>query len=681
MNLKYAIRRYCFILGILLSICNTVDAEIQNDTLPPLKRLFSYYMNHDTEINGIQTNTYLRFQFRTMKRNPTLLFVPSMYYVAKGQRNYVGETYGKMKFRSISDYDMYRQVLQTTIPHNRKTMTALFPYLTPNIYGVSIYGNMILSPFHASNKSFYNYRVSQASYDRTLITFTPRIVNTQLISGYALTDAAGRVIHTRFNGEQDMIRFRVNIDMGDSIRGHDVLPLSCETEAQFKFLGNDIRADMTVVYQCPITLDDSIHQRYDAALMDSIRPIPLTETEIRTYERWNRMQTEKNSSENSEKSKKTSFADRLTKTAWNILGDYMVNSMGAQSDKGSIKISPLMNPLYLSYSHSRGLAYKMNIGAHYNFSSQRGLSLAPDIGYNFKIHKFYFSSPLRYTYNALHDGWIELTWANGNRITNSSVLDKIKDEHRDIVNFPSLDLDYFNDEMWKLAWNTRLSQVWSIHTGTVFHRRTAVNKALMEQAGKPKQYKTFAPFLTLSCIPFKRGPVLTGNYERGLLHVLNSNTKYERWEFDASYKKKLRCLRSYNLRVGGGFYTNKSSDYFVDFENFHENYLPGGWQDDWTGDFQLLNSQWYNASYYYIRANASYESPMLLLSWMPFVGRYIESERFYGSTLQIEHTRPYFELGYGFTTRFFSLAVFGSFLNGDIREIGGKFTFELFKKW
>ena len=72
---------------------------------------------------------------------------------------------------------------------------------------------------------------------------------------------------------------------------------------------------------------------------------------------------------------------------------------------------------------------------------------------------------------------------------------------------------------------------------------------------------------------------------------MQSNIKYERWEFDASFKKVLHSLRKYNLRAGGGFYTNKSTDYFVDFANFHDNYIPGGWDDDWTGDFQLLNSQ------------------------------------------------------------------------------------------
>lgn len=669
----------CVLQSITFSVRAYSVRAYSSDEIRPIQKVFSYHNNHNVNITGIQTNTYIRFQFRVIKRNPTLLFVPSMYYVAKGKRNYVGEIYGKTHFKSFTDYDMERQVIQTTIPHNRKTMTGLFPYLLPNLYGVSIYGDKILSPFHSHNKAFYIYHTSQASYGRILITFNPKIKNTQLVTGYALVDSIGRIINTRFNGEQDMISFRVSIDMGDSLSNNSIIPKTCSTEAKFRFLGNDIRADMTVAYNCPITLPDTIQQQYNSLLMDSIRPKPLTETEQNTYEQW-LLQQAKNKKDSS-KAEKLSFKERLRQIAWNVLGDYMVNSVGAQSDKASVRVSPLMNPLYMSYSHSRGLAYKMNIGAHYNFSQNSGISLDVDLGYNFKIHQFYFSSPIRYIYNAKRDGWLELTWANGNRITNSSVLDKIKDEHRDIVDFPSLDLDYFNDEMWKFAWNNQFTSFLGMRIGTIYHRRSSVNKHVMQEVGKPSQYRTFAPFVTLTCKPFYQGPVFTGNYERGIRHLLKSNTEYERWEFDASYNKRLRSLRSYSLRFGGGFYTNKSSDYFVDFENFHENYLPGGWQDDWSGDFQILNSQWYNASRYYVRANACYESPLLILTRVPLIGRYIESERLYGSALQIEHTRPYFELGYGFTTRFFSLAVFSSFLNGGLNEIGGKFTFELFRNW
>ena len=72
---------------------------------------------------------------------------------------------------------------------------------------------------------------------------------------------------------------------------------------------------------------------------------------------------------------------------------------------------------------------------------------------------------------------------------------------------------------------------------------------------------------------------------------------------------------------------------------------------------------------------------MLILSYLPLIGRYIEIERLYVSALSIQHIKPYFELGYGLTNRYFSTAVFTNLLGGKIQEFGCKFTIEIFSRW
>lgn len=322
----------------------------------------------------------------------------------------------------------------------------------------------------------------------------------------------------------------------------------------------------------------------------------------------------------------------------------------------------------------------MKINARYDFAYNKNISLNPSAGYNFKIKKMYINAPLRYTYNSKHNRWVELLWSNGNRITNSSILDIIKDERRDTLDFSSLSLDYFDDNMLKLSASTDIGKKLSLMLACTYHVRKAVNRDDMIEMGKPTSYRSFAPQISLAFRPYVKGPVFTANYERSLPDILKSNMEYERYEFDVSFNKQLRRLRQYNLRAGCGFYTNQTTTYFVDFSNFRENYLPDD-TDDWTGQFQMLNSQWYNASKYYVRTNVSYESPLLFLTWIPLVGKYIETERLYLNTLQIEHTRPYLELGYSLTNRYFSVGVFGSLLNGSIHEIGSKFTLELFRRW
>ena len=158
--------------------------------------------------------------------------------------------------------------------------------------------------------------------------------------------------------------------------------------------------------------------------------------------------------------------------------------------------------------------------------------------------------------------------------------------------------------------------------------------------------------------------------------------EYERIELDASLRQNLYSLKVLSLRVGCGLYTTKNDKaYFLDYTNFREQNIPNGWNDDWTGDFQLLNSNWYNASEYYVRMNATYESPLMLLSKIPYVGKFIETERIYTNILFVDHLHPYTECGYGFTNRYLSIGFFCAARNQSFYGVGCRFSFELFRDW
>ena len=70
-----------------------------------------------------------------------------------------------------------------------------------------------------------------------------------------------------------------------------------------------------------------------------------------------------------------------------------------------------------------------------------------------------------------------------------------------------------------------------------------------------------------------------------------------------------------------------------------------------------------------------------MLSYLPILGHYLEAERVYLSALSIQHTKPYFEVGYGFSNRMFSTGIFASFLGTKYQKFGCKFTVELFRRW
>lgn len=653
-------------------------AKIESDSLI-LQRVLTYKESLPAKLDGIHTNIYIRYYFKTEKRNFTLMAIPSMYAISRGNREYAGESYSTIYIKDNVVKESTRQLNTGTIPRYKNTMTTMLKYLLPDIYNVTILDNQILSPFNKHNLNLYRYDITLLTNKRAEIVFRPKRYNTQLISGSAIVDrVSGRVIKIGFNGEYDMVNFHVNAEMGKyGLRS--LLPKTCDIDATFHFIGNKIKASYHSVYDNPIFLPDSIVNSHDSKLMAEVRPTPLPESIKQVYQKNDSIKAK------TDTVKVKKEESKWKKILWNSFGDYVINrtkgNFGAK-EQGAFRISPILNPLYLSYSGRRGVTYKLKLNGSYKFSLNRDISIEFKAGYSFKQNQFYFNIPIRFNFNKRRNGYIGLDIGNGNRITNSSIVDQIKHESLDSIDWDKLELDYFKDFYVKFMVNYDLSNKWSVKPGMIYHRRSAVNEAGFVAANRPTTYYSFAPSLEIQFRPSGwSGPIITADYERGV-RIGSADMDYERFEFDVSWKKNFYSLRSMSLRLGSGFYTSKSrNSYFLDYTNFRDENIPGGWNDDWTGEFQLLNSNWYNVSEYYVRTNATYESPLMFFSRIPYIGRLMEMERIYINVLFVDHLHPYVEYGYGFTNRFFSMGFFMATRNKDFDGVGFRFGFELFRDW
>ncbi len=655
----------------------SVSAKSKKDSLI-LDRIYQYQRLFTPCIDSIEDHVYAKFRYHVEKRNAILMLIPSMYVLSKNDRDYIRESYSKVFFNSTHDYSIDDQLVAGTIRRNRTTLPPLLNYMTPNIYDIALYDGHMLSPFNKTNRKYYRFQQKRQADGTTRLEFRPKIYNTQLLNGYAIVNTkTGHIIRTLLNGEFDMLSFRTEITQG-KLGARSLMPAKCTTAATFEFMGNRISALFDAKYNCNISLPDSIDKQHSRALMDSIRPVPLTETDKQIYQRYD-LQQQKDQAPRDTTPKKPNIWKKIF---WDTIGENLVTPISAESGESQFKMSPIINPLYLSYSHTRGVRYKMRFRSQYNFSAHRYLLINPTFGYAFKFHQFYFTAPLRMTYNPKRNGYFEVVFGNGNRISNSCVMDIIKQYTKDSINLDNSDMDKFKDQHFSISNNIMLFPWLDLSAGFIYHRRSAVRKSLMREYLVPTSYRSFAPVVGLKISPWQnRGPILSANYERAIKGIIKSNLEYERWEFDAQWKKRIPGLRLLNLRAGTGFYTNKKNNLFVDYANFHDENLPEGWDDDWSGNFQLLRSRVYNESDYYLRGNISYESPMLAATWVPYLGKYIEKERFYLSSVLLQDSRPYFELGYGFTNRYISIGAFASFRNTHFDRAGIEVEFELFRRW
>ena len=565
-------------------------------------------------------------------------------------------------------------------------MPTLLEFITPRLYDETLYGDHVLSPFNHYNHRFYRYTTDSIDDKLDSISFRPRFVNnTQLVKGKAIVErSTGRIIETEMAGEFDMMHFQTKTVQG-GWGSRTLLPKFCRTNVYFKFLGNHISTVFEGYYDCPITLPDSVDVRGNRQLIDSVRPYDLSQEEQALYNyrdslRASRASADTLTTDTLIQQPKPRKHNYLRDIAWEKLGESLIRSLKASNEDGYVRLSPIINPQYFSYSERKGFSYRFKLGARYNLSDNVSLGMNTRFGYNFKQRKFYFNLPLRLDYSyRQRDAYAEVAWGSGNRIYNGTVIEELKRRDGDSLDYENRKLDQFDDWNLRVVNYLPLNNRLAIETGIVLHQRKAVNKTGMKELGMPTKYQSLAPMLSIKTRPWRKGPLFTFDYERGLPG--KNYLDYERWEIDASLKHRMHRLQTLNLRVGTGFYTKRDKNFFMDYSNFRDENLPEGWDDDWSGNFQLLDSYIYNMSDYYIRGNVSYESPLMAASFVPFAGRYVERERIYLSTLSIAHTRLYSELGYGFTCRYFSVGFFASFFNTQFQETGAKFTFELFRRW
>ena len=140
------------LLGLLIGMPVEGLAKKQKKSSQILQRIYDYQKANNSDIDSLEDRVYAKFRFNVEKRNIFLQFIPSMYPIAKDPREYIRESYTKVLFQDSHNYDIENQVVSSTIRRNRRAMSPLLDYMTPNIYDVALYEGHMLSPFNHHNK-------------------------------------------------------------------------------------------------------------------------------------------------------------------------------------------------------------------------------------------------------------------------------------------------------------------------------------------------------------------------------------------------------------------------------------------------------------------------------------------------------------------------------------------------
>jgi len=693
-----------------------------------LQNVFQFSPFYSRIVDEYKADVYMKQRVKVHKQNKLVRYIPSMFRLEKGVNDYILESLSEMHYRAPDIYNRKVKAVSGTFRRNRGQLTDLADFLNMNIYSSSMMTDRLLSPLDKESAKYYTYLldtiVGQSESQQYKIRIIPKFKGTQLVNGYMwVSDQVWTIREIQLEGKFDMIEFKLKTMMGEE-GDEEFLPIQLNVNLMFKFMGNHLELDaearvkynevdfyqggkrrksqkkhhhdLTEFYRL---VNDSTQVITDRETFEAMRPFPLEADEDSLYRNYylrrDTIAQAKAKKENA-KTKASEF--------WGQLGDMLVTNYNVNiSGIGSVRCSPLLNPVMLDYSHSKGVSYKQKFKYNRLFPNGRLLKVTPQVGYNFTHKELYVKANMGFTYWPEKQGGIEVSVGNGNRIYSSVVLDKLRALPENTIDFDQMDLDYFKDMYLNLFHILEPVNGLQIKAGVSMHWRSLVNKAeeelkdlfwpQMQLYDIRSDYNSFSPRIRVEWTPgmyyYMNGrrkmnvgskmPTFILDYERGLKGVLGSNDEHERWELDVQQKIKLNQIRTIGYRLGCGMFTKMDNVYFVDFVNFSRRNIPEGWNDEIGGTFQLLDRRWFNSSRQYWRGHVSYESPFILLRPLNRWLGMIQQERLYGGVLFMPHLKPYIELGYGIGTHVFDVGAFVSSINGKFDTVGFKFTFELFQ--
>ena len=670
---------------------------------------------------------YLRHNMFTQRCGPIVRYLPNMPRLERGRNEYVTEAQLMLQMRPPGEIDCKVIAYHSTNRYLQPERFTSYSRFNFQIYDAKLFIDQLLNPFNRRNSRFYHYcyvftHLGNGTTATTVrMHIQPRFSNDQLTKGYADVDIkTGAITHFILQFNIQLQHITVNARMGRN--GLEQLtPQRMRIVSNFKLLGNKVleTTDLFAHYSfsCPLPHHTEHRDKYDltqqcwlridttqmitsASYFDAIRPMALRESEKQQFKQHN-APNENDSTFNLPND--PTLADPKVAHQHNTLGKHTQNILLSShalnlSNDGyaQLKLPAIITPSMLQWSGAKGLSLRTRIKFTLNKNpniSDDVIQFSPVVGYSFKQKQVYWQVPLNLRFWPKKNALLTFEVGGGARSYNNKQAEELRQRLKGMENFDSINniINHygFNDYRDNYALcNFTFSPLpgLNITLGSRYHHRVLVDwNNITATMGLSHHLSSLAPSIQIEwtpaqyyyrnnnrCIPlYSHYPTFIAQYERGF--GLNRNaTYYERIEGDVRYRLPLYALRTLYFRAGIGCYTQRGNNCFIDYDFLRFNYVPQGWTDELTGEFQLLSARWYNESRYYVRCTSTYESPMLALSRIPFISRIVQTERIYFNMLSVHALGFYAEAGYGFSTHLMDIGVFTGMSHDHVFNFGCK---------
>lgn len=674
-------------------------------------------------ISKYETEIYTKGRTEILKQNMLIRLAHHIFPVDRKNKDMLFEMVSHSKYNAPHNYlhDL-KAINGNSIPNGKKQQEAL-AFLNLNVYSPTAYDDAIFMPISSNAFKFYTFNLESMETIDSLtiykIRFLPKQWSQKLVCGdLYILDNSWTIDKIDMNGRYSFAEFNLVMSYGRDFRRY-ILPEKADLFLRYKVLGNAVATryhssfkyqevewveedheskkwkslDLTSYYKLS---SDTVPIIQDSTYWNLHRDSPLAPEENQLYNKAPKVNINKIDTA-SDLQKYVKFTEQL------------INTVNMDYKSTRIKYSGFLNPLQFGYSARNGITYKQQFRISKTFSHDKQIRFRPEIGYVFKRKQIFFKVGGDWEYLPQKRGTLSIEVGNSNESYSSEITHKINEELKDSTfNFEDLNLEYFKHYYAEIKNSIELFNGFQLRTGVSYHRRIPSRKKIEIDPGDDveeilnRDYHDFAPTLGISYTPrqyyrmdgyrkeyvYSYYPTISIEYARAIPGVGKSTGDYGRIEADVHQSLMLGLCRRLNYHISAGMFTQQKTTYFADFRYFARRNFPDTWDDQIGGIFNLLKSEWFNASDKYVQAHLMYESPFVLFKilrinstkkFMQRASRYILSERFYLSQLWTPILPSYTEIGYGIGNHIFNIGIFAGFDRWQYQSMGFKFAFELFQ--
>ena len=657
----------------------------------------------------VEAELYLKQKVEVRKKNLLVNLFPNMPQFDNDENTYLSEYVYRVEHFYRRLPEVRRVAALSSFGRDNGEMDAVLEFMTPQLSGDRLFNEEYLSPLSAANSGYYICSLDENCRmpGKIKVIAKPRYDNIQLFSSaWFVVGTEDMVLYEAgMQGRNEQFGFTVTFAMDGSASGGFLVD-SVALSIDYSFAGNNMLITADGVYGCrrAVPYDGVEHGVKDYCMgyvsqvshvggsglfPDTCRRIPLTHADSLFYRSKGVFAPLKEQAAASQRS-----ATPLAGLLWRV-GDGAVSSHRLAWGDSDLRISPLVNPSYLSYSSSKGLSYKIAMNLRTRLPAGCGLEVKPVIGYNFKYGEPYWNVRGVFSFAPMKRAAFTADVGRGSSLYSSEVLDYIKGSSYDSLRFDRLPIVYYRDFHVKAGFRVEPYNGFELLVGANFYRRSLYNSIVPPEYNGlefERYYRRFAPHLRVTwqpgmcyCVADGRkmnlgstAPRFAFDVEQGMNGVFGSRGRYTRAEFDVQYRCSVSSASSLYLRSAVGGYFNADDIYFVDYVFLKNELLPLDKEDEMSGVFQLLDREWYCSADRYLSLNAGYESPFLFMQRVLPSVSFIKSEALYVNVLFISHLLPYWECGYGVETPYVNVGVFAGFGRMDFLKFGYKISFSLF---